>query len=61
MDRTQLAHRIQYSFYCDEESDIIDLPPKANEAKDTYTGSSAFVIGSGNVYVCNSQGDWILI
>lgn len=40
-------------FYCDTPEDITSLPP-------CNMGSKAFIISTGEVYMINSQKEWIL-
>lgn len=41
------------TFYCDTETDVVSLP-KAT------TGSEAIVVSTGNLYIVNASGDWVL-
>lgn len=40
-------------FTCDKEADVSTIPKKS-------IGDVAYVIETGNVYMCNSSGEWIL-
>lgn len=41
-------------YVCDYESDVANLPTKKS------AGSIATVVATGNIYVLNSYGQWIL-
>jgi hypothetical protein len=41
-------------YICDYESDVADLPT------DKSAGSTATVVATGNVYILNSYGVWVL-
>lgn len=43
----------QHDYICDTEEDISELP-------DCCCSSSAVVVSTGNVYVVNASGDWVV-
>ena len=45
-------------FFVDTDADIASLPSKADEIA---WGAVAFVIASGNVYILNSEFNWVVI
>ena len=42
-----------YEYLCDTENDVSDLPA-------CCTGSTALVCSTGNVYIVNASGEWVL-
>lgn len=48
----------QYDFMADTTSDVSSLP---TEEADVAIGSSCLVIGTGDVYILNSQREWVAV
>ena len=48
---TDIPRRI----YCDREDDLLDVPD------DIGVGSKLYVIATGDEYILNSEGDWVLV
>lgn len=48
----------QYDFMADAAADVANLP---TQEEDVAIGSSCLVIGTGDVYILNSQRSWIAV
>lgn len=45
-------------YICDEETDLGDIPEKANE--EYVCGTTAYVIADGKTRMMKSNGDWVI-